>query len=73
MSDKKKNNHQDKPEKQANFPTVSMPDSSAVIGGEIGPYKLLSELGEGGFGIVYLAEQKHPVKRQVALKVIKPR
>ena len=49
-----------------------MPDSSAVIGGDIGPYKLLSILGEGGFGIVYLAEQKRPVKRQVALKIIKP-
>ena len=74
MSDKEKdnNNNQDQPESQSNFPTVSMPDSSAVIGGEIGPYKLLSVLGEGGFGIVYLAEQKRPVKRTVALKIIKP-
>lgn len=71
MSDKKENN-QNKPEEQSQFPTVSLPDSSAVIGGEIGPYKLLSVLGEGGFGIVYLAEQKHPVKRKVALKIIKP-
>ncbi len=66
------NNHQDKLKKHAHFPTVSFPDSSAVIGGEIGPYRLLSILGEGGFGIVYLAEQKAPVKRQVALKIIKP-
>ena len=72
MSDKDKNNHQGKPEEQSNFPTISLPDSSAVIGGEIGRYKLLSVLGEGGFGIVYLAEQKRPVKRQVALKIIKP-
>jgi len=42
------------------------------LGGQVGRYKLLSILGEGGMGIVYLAEQKHPIKRQVALKVIKP-
>jgi WD40 repeat protein/serine/threonine protein kinase len=41
-------------------------------GGHIGPYKLLRILGEGGYGIVYLAEQQRPVKRRVALKVIKP-
>ena len=38
----------------------------------IGPYKLLQEIGEGGMGVVYMAEQKEPVKRRVALKVIKP-
>ena len=37
----------------------------------IGQYKLLQELGEGGMGTVYLAEQQHPVKRRVALKIIK--
>ncbi len=41
-------------------------------GDQIGPYTLLSVLGEGGFGIVYLAEQHEPVRRQVALKIIKP-
>jgi serine/threonine protein kinase/WD40 repeat protein len=38
----------------------------------IGPYKLLQQLGEGGFGVVFLAEQQEPVRRQVALKIIKP-
>ena len=42
------------------------------LGSRIGGYKLLSVLGEGGFGMVYLAEQQHPIKRLVALKVIKP-
>jgi len=42
------------------------------LGSRIGCYKLLSVLGEGGFGMVYLAEQQHPIKRLVALKVIKP-
>jgi serine/threonine protein kinase len=41
-------------------------------GDTIGRYKLLQQIGEGGFGTVYLAEQSDPVKRQVALKVIKP-
>jgi WD40 repeat protein/serine/threonine protein kinase len=38
----------------------------------IGPYKLLEQIGEGGFGLVFVAEQQHPVRRKVALKVIKP-
>jgi eukaryotic-like serine/threonine-protein kinase len=38
----------------------------------IGPYRLLSRLGQGGFGVVFLAEQSEPVRRRVALKVIKP-
>lgn len=38
----------------------------------IGRYKLLQEIGEGGFGVVFLAEQREPVVRRVALKVIKP-
>jgi serine/threonine protein kinase len=38
----------------------------------IGPYKLLEQIGEGGFGIVFLAEQQEPIRRKVALKVLKP-
>jgi serine/threonine protein kinase len=41
-------------------------------GSGIGPYKLLQQIGEGGMGVVYMAEQQHPVRRKVALKVIKP-
>ena len=38
----------------------------------VGPYKLLQKLGEGGMGAVYMAEQEKPVRRMVALKIIKP-
>jgi serine/threonine protein kinase/Tfp pilus assembly protein PilF len=38
----------------------------------IGPYKLMEQLGEGGMGLVFVAEQERPVRRKVALKVIKP-
>ena len=41
-------------------------------GDTIGPYKLLQQIGEGGMGVVYMAEQTEPVERRVALKVIKP-
>src|SRR5262245_28044424 len=41
------------------------------VGGRVGPYRLLRQIGEGGFGVVYLAEQLEPLKRQVALKIIK--
>ncbi|NOT29350.1 MAG: serine/threonine protein kinase, partial [Planctomycetes bacterium] len=41
-------------------------------GDRIGHYKLLQRIGEGGFGVVWMAEQEEPVRRQVALKVLKP-
>ncbi len=43
-----------------------------LVGTQIGPYKLLQQIGEGGMGTVFMAEQTHPVRRKVALKVIKP-
>jgi serine/threonine protein kinase len=43
-----------------------------VAGAVIGSYKLLELIGEGGFGVVYMAEQQEPIRRKVALKVLKP-
>lgn len=42
------------------------------LGEQIGPYKLLQIIGEGGMGVVYMAEQSTPVRRKVAIKIIKP-
>src|SRR5262245_19632707 len=47
------------------------PAMSERIGQHIGPYKLLQQIGEGGMGVVYMAEQTQPVERRVALKIIK--
>jgi eukaryotic-like serine/threonine-protein kinase len=44
---------------------------SEKAGDRIGRYKLLEQIGEGGFGVVYVSEQEQPVRRRVALKVIK--
>jgi len=52
-------------------PAQESPSRLEAAGSRIGRYKLLQKLGEGGFGIVYMAEQKEPVKRRVALKIIK--
>jgi eukaryotic-like serine/threonine-protein kinase len=50
------------------YPNSVKPASLPVIKG----YKIVKQLGEGGMGIVYLAEQTEPIKRKVAIKVIKP-
>ncbi len=48
-------------------------DSSVSEGpAQIGPYKILEQIGEGGFGVVFMAEQRQPVRRMVALKIVKP-
>ncbi len=52
--------------------TMNNPAKIDGPGTEIGRYELLELIGEGGMGLVYLAEQKEPVKRRVALKIIKP-
>ena len=44
---------------------------SEKAGDRIGPYKLLEQIGEGGYGVVYMAEQTQPIRRRVALKIIK--
>jgi serine/threonine protein kinase len=65
------------------FPTIALMEESRTIdaaetagsegpGSIIGRYKLLERIGEGGFGVVYMAEQQQPVRRKVALKVVKP-
>jgi WD40 repeat protein/serine/threonine protein kinase len=57
----------DRPAATADEPAVSERPGAAV-----GPYRLLEQIGEGGFGVVFLAEQQRPVRRKVALKVLKP-
>ena len=57
--------------------TTSLQAGSKVSAGEIpgdriGHYKLLQQIGEGGCGVVFMAEQEEPVRRRVALKIIKP-
>jgi serine/threonine protein kinase/Flp pilus assembly protein TadD len=56
----------DKPAATIDEPITERP------GTVIGPYKLLEQIGEGGFGIVFMAEQTQPLRRKVALKVLKP-
>jgi serine/threonine protein kinase len=53
------------------FSALPLIPHTEKIGDRIGPYKLLQKIGEGGCGNVYMAEQEQPVRRKVALKVIK--
>ncbi len=64
-------------DRAGNFLEVSVelrqvPPADNHIGTKVGHYRLLQKIGEGGFGVVYRAEQVEPVKRTVALKIIKP-
>src|SRR5882724_3450507 len=51
---------------------AQVPTAGEKAGDRIGHYKLLQQIGEGGGGVVYMAEQEAPVRRRVALKIIKP-
>lgn len=51
--------------------TAIEPDPEEIPDDSFGPYELICEIGHGGMGIVYLAEQKQPVRREVAIKVLK--
>jgi len=55
-----------------NTTQLHVPAAVEGPGETIGPYKLLQNIGEGGFGVVYMAEQEKPVRRMIALKIIKP-
>jgi serine/threonine protein kinase/Tfp pilus assembly protein PilF len=46
--------------------------ATELLGSQIGQYKILQKIGEGGMGIVFMAEQLEPIRRKVALKIIKP-
>src|SRR5688572_20614973 len=61
----------DAPSSTAILSDASLSPSMEKAGDRIGRYKLLQQLGEGGCGVVYMAEQEEPVRRRVALKVIK--
>jgi serine/threonine protein kinase/tetratricopeptide (TPR) repeat protein len=60
----------DRPE--AAVATVDEAPITERPGSRVGPYRLMEQIGEGGFGLVFVAEQTEPVRRKVALKVIKP-
>src|SRR6202142_2380862 len=53
-------------------PTLIGERVTEEVGAVIGSYKLMEQIGEGGFGVVFVAEQLKPVKRRVAVKLIKP-
>src|SRR5438067_12679094 len=57
------------PGRAADRPSPPVQEAPGTV---IGPYKLLEQIGEGGFGVVSLAQQNQPVRRKVALKVVKP-
>ncbi|HEY3861368.1 MAG TPA: protein kinase [Verrucomicrobiae bacterium] len=61
----------EKPVVEGERPTARVAVAEEAIGTVIGRYKVLQKIGEGGCGVVYMAEQAEPVRRRVALKVIK--
>ena len=71
MSDSTRD-HTDDDIKPTELPSTESAFTSGESGAQIGPYRLLEKIGEGGMGEVWAAEQRVPVRRRVALKVIKP-
>jgi serine/threonine protein kinase len=66
-------------DRQGNFLESPADEIAAAVQGsgegpgtQIGPYKLIEKIGEGGFGVVFMAEQYHPVRRKAAVKILKP-
>src|SRR5262249_48128700 len=57
------------PDGTAGWETATSAEGPGTV---IGPYKLMEQIGEGGMGLVFVAEQHQPIKRRVALKIIKP-
>ena len=64
--------HDDADEERHNGETTVDQSNRSLAGESIGPYQLVELIGEGGFGQVYVAEQREPVKRRVALKLLRP-
>ncbi|MEZ6090633.1 MAG: serine/threonine-protein kinase [Pirellulaceae bacterium] len=64
----------ERPSHPLDRPPVALPRPAikSRVGTTIGPYRLMEQIGEGGFGLVFVAQQLSPVRRQVALKIIKP-
>lgn len=62
----------DRPTTVLDHPAGGKPAEEARPGEQIGAYRILRRLAEGGMGVVYEAEQNEPVRRRVALKLIKP-
>src|SRR5713101_5755725 len=54
------------------FQSASHSFADDFVGSQIGPYRLIERIGEGGFAVVFLAEQLQPIRRTVAVKVLKP-
>ena len=60
------------PDSSGGTTTVPAPPEDSLIGAQVGPYRVRELIGKGGMGMVYVADQQHPVKRRVALKIIRP-